>query len=156
MTNTNNITTPVDRVLLTEHADERCLERGINPYVCDLSRKYGKHITHRGAYILHYADLPEKVIKTLPEKVRSRLEKVLPICSIWTTVVEPDGISKRILCLTAWRIFENSSYKRLNWRRGKLGHEKHKKNRSEAGIYKRKTPLDMEAILEYQRRQEES
>jgi len=146
--------TPINRVLLTEHADERCLERGINPYICDLSRKYGKHISHRGAYILHFEDIPKKVLETLSEKVKTRLEKTLPICSIWATVLDTDGVSKKILCLTAWRIFENSSYKRLNWRRGKLGHEKHKKTRSDYNLFKRKTPLDIEAILEHQRAQE--
>ena len=109
----------VMRVTLSDHAKDRCIERSIDPYMCEYARKYGKKLSHRGAYILHMSDIPKKVLDELSPEYKRKLDKTLPICAIWTTNDD------MFVCLTAWRIFSNTNYRRLNWRKGQPGKKQH-------------------------------
>lgn len=112
------MTNEIKRVVLSDHAKDRCIERCIDTYMCDYARKYGKKI-RRDAYVLHMKDIPDEVLSKMTPEYKRKLDKTLPICSIWA--INDD----MYVCLTAWRIFANATKKRLNWRKGQPGKKIH-------------------------------
>ena len=115
--------------VLTDHAIDRCIERSIDDDMCKLARLYGQRLNNRNRYLLRYEFIPDNILEKLDSSRKQKLQKILPICCVWD--LHPKFNDE--VCITAWRVFNNSKGKhRLNWKRGKASSHKHRNHKYDA------------------------